>query len=569
MTGPMMGRMLAGLAAPLLLLTGCVDIPDAGAPQPVSGISSAAGGPGPPVEVLAPDGGEQPDEIVRGFLAASASNVRTRPAARLFLTPEAARSWEDDAGATIIAQDATVPEPAAAQVTLTGQILGRVDDNGVYDAVREDLRQVLSLVEIDGEWRIDNPPPGVLLRVENFRRAYVPYNLYFLDPTGTTVVPDPRYFLSGSTARANSLVEELIDGPSPFLAPAVRTEFGEGVALRSNVQEVRDVDIDLTGLGERSPTSLQGLSAQLVWTLRQVSITELTLRSDGQILTVPGVGTAQTGNDWQSYDPNAVPVDDVGHFVSEGALLTVEGQPVPGPAGTGDYRLTSVGVSSGLDFVAGVAPAAGGASLLVGEYGGALAPVLSGTSFSSPVWVARQQEVWTVRNGTEVVRVPVGAAPQTVNTEDLLGLGPVRALRVARDGTRVAIVAGEAGAGALYVGQVVRSGSTVTLSGFTPFFTGLGNTTDVAWATATQLLFLAVDPADRRTKPWVISIDGSVLDVSPVANLAGVPTAIAALPGRPALVSASGVMYQLDGSTWTTLVRGLPFFSGVAPAYPG
>lgn len=567
MTGLMMGRMLAGLVVALLLLTGCVDIPDEGAPQPVSGMTSAAGGPGPPVEVLAPNGGEQPDEIVRGFLAASASNVRTRPSARLFLTPEAARSWEDDAGATVIAQDATVPEPAAGQVTLTGQILGRVDDNGVYAAVREDLRQVLSLVEVNGEWRIDNPPAGVLLRADDFRRAYVPYNLYFLDPTGTTVVPDPRYFLSGSTARTNSLVEELIDGPSPFLAPAVRTEFGEGVALLSNVQEVRDVDIDLTGLGERSPTSLQGLSAQLVWTLRQVSITELTLRSDGQILTVPGVGTAQTGNDWQSYDPNAVPVDDVGHFVSQGALLTVEGQPVPGPAGTGAYRLASVGVSSGLEFVAGVALASGGASLLIGEYGGTLAPVLSGTSFSSPAWVARQQEVWTVRNGTEVVRVPVGAAPQTVNTENLLGLGPIRALRVARDGTRVTIVAGEPGA--VYVGQVIRSGSTVTLAGFTPLFTGLGNTTDVAWATATQLLFLAVDPADRLTKPWLISIDGSVLAVSSVRNLSGVPTAIAAVPGRPALVSSSEVMYQLDGSTWTTLVRGLPFFRGVAPSYPG
>ncbi len=560
---------LAGHAVALLLLTGCVDIPDHGEPQPVSGMTSAAGGPGPPVEVLAPKGGEQPDEIVRGFLAASASNVRTRPSARLFLTPDAARSWEDDASATVIAQDATRPDAAAGQVTLTGQILGRVDRDGVYNAVREDLRQVLSLVQVDGEWRIDNPPPGVLLRVDDFRRAYVSYNLYFLDPTGTTVVPDPRYFLSGSTARANSLVEELIEGPSPFLAPAVRTELSGDVALVSNVQEVRDIDIDLTGLGERSPASLQGLSAQLIWTLRQVSITELTLRSDGQILSVPGVGVTQTGSDWQSYDPNAVPVDDIGHFVSQGALLTVEGQPVPGPAGEGAYGLTSVGVSSGLDFVAGVAPAPGGSSLLIGEYGGALGPVLAGRSFSSPVWVARQQEVWTVRNGTEVVRVPVGAAPQTVDTADLLGLGPIRALRVARDGTRVAIVAGEPGAGELYLGHVARSGSTVAVAGFVPLFTGLGNVSDVSWATATQLLFLAVDPADGRTKPWVISIDGGVLASQPDNNLSGVPTAIAAAPGRPALVSSDGAMYRLDGTAWTTLVRGLPFFTGTAPSYPG
>lgn len=564
-------RRLLALAVPLLLLTGCVDIPAGSAPQPVSELPSASpADPGPQLEALEPKGGEQPDEIVRGFLAASASNARSRPSARLYLTPEAAQSWADDAGVTVIAQAvAAVPNLAAGQVTLTGQVLGRVNPDGVYTAAREDLRQVLSLVEIGGEWRIDNPPPGVLLRVNDFRRAYVPYNLYFLDPTGTTVVPDPRYFLSGSAARANTLVEELLEGPSPFLAPAVQTEFGADVALRSNVQEVSDVDIDLTGLGERSPASLQGMSAQLIWTLKQVSINQMTLRSDGQILIVPTVGATQTSSDWQSYDPDAVPVDDIGHFVTQGALWTVDGQPIAGPAGAGDYRLVSGGVSSGLDYAAGVAPAPDGVQLLVGPYGAALAPVLSGASFTRPVWVARQQEVWTVRDGNEVVRVPVGAAPQTVSTADLLALGTIRALRVSRDGTRVAIVAGPVGRAQIYVGQVVRNGSAITVSGFVPLYAGLGNAFDVSWATATQLLFLAVDPADGRTKPWVISVDGAVLSPpQTVDNLSGVPTAIAAAPGRPALVSSGGVMYQLNGDAWTTLVRGLPFFAGSSPSYP-
>lgn len=562
---------LVGLVVPVLLLTGCVDIPASSDPRPVPAATSAVtGNAGPQVDALAPRGGEQPDEIVRGFLAASASSVRTRPAARQFLTASAAQTWADDDSVTVITQDiATVPDLDEGQVTLTSQVLGGVDRDGVYTAVRADLRQVLSVVQDDsGEWRIDNPPQGVLLRVEDFRRAYVAYNLYFLDATGTTVVPDPRYFLTGSTARANSLVEELLDGPSPDLLPAVTTEFGGDVALLRNVQEVRDVEIDLTGLGERSPASLQRLSAQLIWTLKQISVTEMTLRSDGQILSVPDVGETQTSSDWQSYDPDTVPVDDVGHFVSQGGLWTVAGEPIPGPVGAGAFNLTSAAVSSGLTAVAGVAPAPDGVNLLTGPYAGPLTPVLSGQSFTRPRWVSRYQEVWTVRDGTEVIRVAGDAPPQPVATVNLPAGGSIRALQVGRDGTRVALIVGGPGEGELYIGGVVRSGTTVTLDGFHGLFTALGSVSDVAWANATQLLILAEDPSDGRTKPWVISVDGGVL-VGPTSdNLSGVPTAVAAAPGRPAVASSGGVMYQLDGDAWTTLVRGLPFFPGSAPSYP-
>lgn len=205
----------------------------------------------------------------------------------------------------------------------------------MYTEVDEDLQQVLSMVQVNGQWRVDNPAPGVILRVDDFRRAYVQYNLYFLDPTGTRVVPDPRFFLSGSVARANSLVEQLLAGPSPFLTPAVTTEFGPDVALLSNVQERRDVEVDLAGLGERSPASLQRLSAQLIWTLKQLSVAQLTLRSEGQLVSVPGAGGVQEPDDWQSFDPDFVPANAVGHYVNEGAVWTVEGQRIAGPAGEG------------------------------------------------------------------------------------------------------------------------------------------------------------------------------------------------------------------------------------------
>lgn len=566
------GTLLPMLVGPLLLVTGCVGIPSESLPRPVAAITEATPSDSAlQVAALGPQGGEQPDEIVRGFLAASASTVRSRPSARLYLTPEAAQSWADDDGVTVISSDvALVPASAGRQVTLASTVLGRVDTTGVYAAADEALSLALSLELVDGQWRIGNPPPGVLLRLEDFTRAYVSYNLYFLDPTGTRVVPDPRFFLAGSAARANSLVEKLLDGPSPFLADAVRSELSPGVSLLSNVQEVRDVEIDLTGLGERSPASLQGLSAQLIWTLKQASISELTLRSDGQPLSVPGAGGVQTSRDWQSYGPDVIPADDLGHFVSGGGVWTTDGVPLPGPAGQPTYNLVSAGVSSGQQFLAGVSSVPGGANLLIGGYGEALAPVLSGRSFAPPVWVSLQQELWTVRDGTEVIRVPgVGATPQTITFGGLDDGETIRSLQISRDGTRAAIVSGADGAGELSIATVVRSGTTVELARLTRLSTGLRNVVDVSWAASTQLLFLATDPADGSTKPWTISIDGAVLNSLSIDNLFGAATSIAAAPGRPALVSAAGTMYQLDGAAWTTLVRGLPFFPGSEPSYPG
>lgn len=559
------------LAAVTVTLTGCVGIPTASEPVPVSvveneGLDDA----GTQIEGLAPKPGQQPDEVVRGFLAASASNVRNQPVAKLYLTDEAAATWEDDAGVTVIDRTFNAfPSADGTEVALTGRIIGRVDRLGVYTAAEEQLRQLLRLRLVDGQWRIDNPPPGVILRVDDFRRAYVQYDLFFLDPTGTKVVPDPRYFLSGSVARANTLVEALLKGPSPFLAPAVTTEFGPDVALRSNVQEVREVDVDFTGMEERSPASLERLSAQLVWTLKQLFISQLTLRSDGQLLSVPGVGSIQGVDDWQSYDPNFVPADAVGHYLDQGAVWTDEGNRIPGPAGEGGYRLSAAGASAEQTVLAGVQSSPSGATLLVGPYGGALEPALTGQTFSEPTWVDATQEFWVVRDGREVVRVPAGAPPQVVTIADLDDRGPIRALQISRDGTRAAVVLGPVGAADLYLARIARDGSTVQLSGFTQLAGALRDIVDVGWATATQLLLLATDPTDGRNKPWLVSIDGAVLSEQRFDNLPDDASGIAAAPGRPALASADGSMYRLDGTTWTTLVRGLPFFPGTAPFYPG
>ena len=76
--------------------------------------------------------------------------------------------------------------------------VGRLEEGGLYSreaaAIRsEDDADVLT----DGEWRISDLPPGVIMERPQFLGAYQRKSLFFLDPTSQTVVPDLRWISGG------------------------------------------------------------------------------------------------------------------------------------------------------------------------------------------------------------------------------------------------------------------------------------------------------------------------------------------------------------------------------------
>ncbi|PRC60455.1 hypothetical protein C6A85_18220, partial [Mycobacterium sp. ITM-2017-0098] len=71
----------------------------------------------------------------------------------------------------------------------------------------------IELVKTPGGWRIDSLPNGVFLDWQQFQATYNRHTLYFADPTGKTVVPDPRYVaVSEPDQLATELVSKLIAG---------------------------------------------------------------------------------------------------------------------------------------------------------------------------------------------------------------------------------------------------------------------------------------------------------------------------------------------------------------------
>jgi hypothetical protein len=314
-----------------------------------------------------------------------------------------------------------------------------------------------------------------------------------------------------------------------------------------------------------------------VWTLAQpqLSIRSVVVRIDGEQVDLEGVPAEQTVDDWASLDPDAVPVDGVGHYLSGGALHTVTaGEPTPSPAGTGVYGLTGAAVAADartgeLSFLVGVRAGPGGATLLAGPYGGELAPVLDAASFSLPSVAATREEAWVVRDGTSVVRVLAGAPPQAVNAPTLSGLGRADVLRLSPDGARAAVVVEGPQGLALYVGTVVRAeDGSVALRDLRDVAPSLAQVADVAWGDSDTLLVLAGDARDDRIAPYSVGVDGWGLVQMPTAGLPSQPRTIAAAPTRQPLVDAGGTIWQLAGGTWVTLVRGREPLPGAAPFYP-
>ena len=435
------------------------------------------------------------------------------------------------------------------------------------------------LEQVDGEWRISDPPDGLLMLEPDFERLYEQRDLYFLDPTGRRVVPDPRYLISGE-AQPTVLVEQLLEGPSAVLAAGVSNAL-EGAALGSTVTvSAQAVTVDLTGLADAPPARLADLSAQLVWTLGQLpSVRSVEVLVDGDPLALEGVPAVQTVDTWTALDPDAAPVDAVGHYLLDGALWTATDSPAPapGPAGAGAYGLSSAAVATDpstgeLTQMVGVTERDGNATLLTGPYGGDLTPVLPGSSLTVPTVAAARQEFWLDRDGSTVVRVPAGGPPQAVNAVTLPGLGRATALQLSPDGVRAAVVVEDGQRQSLHVGTVVRSDDgPVALRDWREVTPMLGQVVDVAWRTSGSLLVLAGDAGEDRTVPYLVGVDGWDLSPVPTAGLPSQATRVAAAPGRPPLVSAGGTIWewQVAGGTWVTLVRGQQPQPGTEPFYPG
>ena len=166
-----MSRPRLGFAAVLViaLATGCAQIPTSGPVVEGEAVPEQL-----PVSVgfvpNPPAAGASETDIVQGFLEAMASYEAGYQTAEEFLTPDAASVWEPSAAMTIYSGTPTVTQTARGAVRLVMTVEAVITAEAGYDrrapAVVMDFD--LTLSQVEGEWRIANPPPGLLVFEKDF-----------------------------------------------------------------------------------------------------------------------------------------------------------------------------------------------------------------------------------------------------------------------------------------------------------------------------------------------------------------------------------------------------------------
>ena len=83
---------------------------------------------------------------------------------------------------------------------------------------------------------VDQPSHELLLTKDLFQLAFQPRNLYYLDPAGKDLVPDPVFVPVNSGDPVADLVRALLIPPQGWLSGAVLSAFPPAATLRHPVE---------------------------------------------------------------------------------------------------------------------------------------------------------------------------------------------------------------------------------------------------------------------------------------------------------------------------------------------
>jgi hypothetical protein len=476
-------------------------------------ITQGPGGQGAFVESVAqsPGDGSTPTEIVLGFLTASAS-IGNQQLEQQYLTPEFSKSWNPGWTATVFLNRGVQsyspvndhdPKQKTATVTIGGKVVANLAGNGLYAVPSASAQRVQSAVfhlvkNSDGQWRIasitGSEPIGLLLTTQQFSDDYQQRNLYFFDPTGKYLVPDPVYVPLQDTAAdlMQKLVNDLNEPPGDWLNGATTTAFPQGTKVGDVTLDGGGATVNLSGtkIGKAGELTMEQVSSQLLSTLVGSGQTGPAVKT--VVVVVNGHTWApkgSQGNPVQStakFRPPPRAQSGVFYYLDSAGNLMDQVRPGATPVliqqGIGK-QYSQIAISSGLNgpYIAALR----GTTLFIGPVGGRLTQRGGSTGFSSMSWDPNG-DLWAATVGNQIVKLRGDASPGAPGFQPVVYTVPgiasieqISTIRVAPDGVRVALIVGDS---AVNIGAIDSGSHQIRLSPFSvPVPQGTTMFTAVSW----------------------------------------------------------------------------------------
>lgn len=546
-----------------VVLSACTAIPTDG---PVVEVPHSAEPVGIDIAPQPPAQDAVPARVVDGFLQALVVPGEGFRIARQYLTEEASAAWEPT-GNLAIYEGTVVADTAGSRVL--GSLSGTLDHDGRYEARDEPYTHDFGLVQVDGQWRIGNPPEDLLLSRYLFERYYSRLTLYYISRIGSHVVPDPIY-VHETLATPTAVLEGLFRGPSDQLSRVVTNALPGEAELGpagATIDARGVVTVDLVGLdNSMSDDARRRLGAQLLWSLTSlprvsglvVTRGDLTFALPGA--TADGILELATQQGYQVLSrasttdlfavKNAVP----GRIVGEGSFERWS----TAPPNVADLAVSIDGASVAMvdDWRGNVAFGALNSELTEVQVG--LTRLRSPQFSLGTLWVlgynlAGVPTLATVDRSGRVTMVDVDL-PAGAKIEEF-AVSPTRA--------RIALVIDMGGENQLGMASLIGA-NPVTLRDWKriPLMEPNGSTpseiSSVAWQAETGLAIAATMSGQRSI--YTVQIDGSHLE--DLGSVSGEIVELAAMArlggGAVAIRTSANIAWRYEARTrWTRLTDGI------------
>lgn len=590
-----------------LLLSGCASMPSSGDVHRVDGPSRTEAEAAVRVYGVSPEKGATPAQIVWGFLEATTSDEATFPTAKKYLTERAQRNWKPFSGTTVLSGGPTVTrkgvrDQAATDsytvVQVTGTRIGAVDSTRRFSPGEGPHQSLFHLVRVDGEWRVDSLPNGLILGEADFQRIYRSVNKFYYAAYGpeAVAVPGGREVLVADPIYVRRLIDPVTDlvrallaGPSGWLEPVVTSSFPEGTRLsrdeRLSLDDSGELTVRLQGAEavRNRPLACHQMATQLLHTVQgqasaKVTRVELASPDGGRLCD-------QTWDEASASAPGRLDGRAAQQYYidAERRLVALDeddqaATPVGGVFGRGEQDLNSVAVSR--DETSAAAVAADGQQLLV-------APLTVGSEPGAPVLTSKKSgekglsapswdglgDLWVADRDPDrprLLRLQDGnQEPTEVSVPDLGAGERITALRVASDGVRIALLVERNGHQTLELGRIERRGGVVdtelSVESLRSVAPQMEEVTAASWAGGSRLVVVGREAGGVQQLQFM-ETDGSAVHVPPLPGINDVTGVAASEDERKPVVaeSAEGIVRLLPEANWRKLTD-----DGEAPVYPG